>query len=165
MDEFDLMLKEYEDGLSSWQKLCSNIIYSKPIRFFKEVYSFFRYKIPRGFINLIIWFPVIWNDRDFDHWYFFEIIRRKLERMIHHHEKYQVFVGVEKEIKYMKICKNLIKRIQDDDYMFSGRYKDLTKLLPYSDNKPAFEWLKKYMQQDMDLLFKLLKKHVMKWWD
>lgn len=32
----------------------------------------------RGFKNLKKWFKVIWNDRDFDHYYLYVILEKKL---------------------------------------------------------------------------------------
>ena len=44
-----------------------------PIRLIKRFFSSIK--------NLIDYFPIIWNDRNWDHFYFIELIKFKLERM------------------------------------------------------------------------------------
>lgn len=39
------------------------------------------YFITRGIKNLVYWFPLIWNDRDWDHAYMEYILLHKLKRM------------------------------------------------------------------------------------
>lgn len=72
--------------------------------------------------NLIKWLPIIWQDRQFDHWYFYTIMEHKLDMMIQYYNKdvHKIglpYVGMESDIRYMKIAKRLIKILKDDDYM------------------------------------------------
>ncbi len=45
-----------------------------------KINNFFR-SIKYGIKNLITWFPIIWKDRDWDHWYLYKILRFKLIQM------------------------------------------------------------------------------------
>lgn len=119
-------------------------------------------KIYYGLINLVRWLPIIYNDRDWD-WAFLAIIMQyKIKKMKLYHVDKQSFVGVEQIIKKLTICENLLNRIVEEDYMDNPRYKTI---LNNVNRQAAYTWVKMYEQQDMDLLFKILNKHLKKFWD
>ena len=69
-----------------------------------------------GVGNLIRWFPVIWKDRWWDHYFIYPILHKKLSIMEHNirydgHHLYR-----EKDADQIKVCLLLIKRIMDDEY-------------------------------------------------
>lgn len=81
--------------------------------------------------------------------------------MIDYHQKHNIFVGCEREIRYMTICRFLVNRIMNDDYIMSKEFDRL-----YNINKrAAYNHARCIEAQDMDMLFKLLRKHLKKWWD
>lgn len=45
---------------------------------FKRIYEYCRYDIPRGIKNLVVWFPTVWRDRQWDFHYIYLILRHKL---------------------------------------------------------------------------------------
>lgn len=79
----------------------------------KELY----YNIKDGIINLIFWIPIIWKDRDFDSFYMYTMYYKKLEKMINYFESENCvgYIGIEKDIKRMKICKYILQRLVDSD--------------------------------------------------
>ena len=71
-----------------------------------------------GVSNLIRWVPVIWQDRDWDHHYFYDMMYHKLKYM----EEFltsdkTVAMHRPKHLRQLKIAKNLAKRIVDDEYL------------------------------------------------
>lgn len=90
--------------------------YWKVYRWFKWDAKHFHKDIEYGLKNLWKWFPTIWKDRDWDNHFIFEVIEFKLDNMISAFQDKQKFEGWEDDVKYMKICKKLIERIQINYY-------------------------------------------------
>jgi len=72
--------------------------------------------IKYGVRNLIKWFPVIWNDRDWDFFFIWTILHKKLELMekeirVNGHHKNNI-----RDANQIKLCVNLLKRLIDDQY-------------------------------------------------
>lgn len=74
------------------------------------------YKLKYGIKNLIAWFPVIWRDRDWDEWYLFNIMHKKLERMEKLHRNDGHFVRSEETADQIMVAKEALKRLIDDKY-------------------------------------------------
>ena len=81
----------------------------------KRITNFFR-SIKYGIENLIIWAPIIWKDRDWDHWYLYKMFKFKLIQMEKLHRKYGMSVNSENTADQMKICINLLERLINDEY-------------------------------------------------
>ena len=140
---------------------------------------------------LIKWFPVIVNDRQWDQIYFYIILEKKLELMIKDFTKYSNHLHVDKQIRYMVICKNLCKRLLDNDYAryhydkLDRVYGELNMTFTPIENSKCSQihinrknespmskrLFKKYTNievslrnHDRELLFKLLNKHLESWW-
>lgn len=90
--------------------------YWKLYRWWKWDARHFHRGIAKGFRNLWKWFPIVWRDRDWDDHFIFEALKFKLKNTADYFEEKQRFVGRENEVKYIRICEKLIKRIQDDYY-------------------------------------------------
>jgi secreted Zn-dependent insulinase-like peptidase len=151
----------------------------------------------RGIKNLIIWFPVIWEDQWRDDIFFFILIRKKLILMEKNFRKNGHHVGNEKDADKMRTCINLINRIYEDDYIEQA-YKNHDKRWGQvewssspTDNKYVRDIVRKYpnvktkndeklqekeaircsklvemqINQDIEMLFKILTKNIRSWWD
>jgi hypothetical protein len=70
----------------------------------------------RSFKNLVVWFPIIWKDRQWDRWYIEVILLKKISLMRKYHEERQFFVGWENEVKWMKTCERLLEYLTKDKY-------------------------------------------------
>jgi len=81
----------------------------------EKIKTFFR-SIKYGIENLIIWAPVIWKDRDWDHWYLYKMLKFKLIRMENLHRKYGHSVNSIKTADQIKICAKLLERLIEDEY-------------------------------------------------
>ncbi len=140
-----------------------------------------------GIGNIIRWFPVIWNDRDWDNSYLYIMLHRKRESM------YDFFTDDERtmaihhknHIKKLLICKLLIERILDQGYLdraltpYRNKYES-SKIIREVDSEGWVHFYggereelwdrcsehSYYMeQQDYKMLHELLAKYSDAWWD
>jgi len=150
-----------------------------------------------GIGNLIRWFPVIWKDRWWDHYFIYPILHKKLSVMENHFREDGHHVYHEKDADKIRVCVLLLKRIMDDDYMENAFKKhdekwgdsemmfvptenselsemkinyeniitDKDKEQERKDFKYAMEKEEYPRKQDIDLLFKMMSKHIRSWWD
>jgi hypothetical protein len=65
----------------------------------------------KGVLNLVHYFYVIWNDRDWDWCFMMDLQKRKLDSMIKHYETNNCFIDQEIELRYMKIAKYCIENL------------------------------------------------------
>jgi hypothetical protein len=130
--------------------------YWKTYRWFKWDAKHLHRDIAQGFKNLYKWFPIVWKDRDWDDHFIFEALKFKLKNTANYFEKRQRFVGWEDEVKYIRICEKLIKRIQDDYYQME--YMDYVNmefdLIPIA-NTDKFEYKSTVTEDNLDKYFAL----------
>lgn len=74
------------------------------------------HNIKYGIQNLITWFPVIWKDRDWDFFFIWIILHKKLDLMEKNIRSNGHHVNHERDADQIKLCVNLIKRLMDDNY-------------------------------------------------
>ena len=80
----------------------------------KRIYEYCRYDIPRGIKNLVIWFPTVWRDRQWDHQFIYIMLRQKLhftEQFIRHHG---VHVNNVEDADEIKTCVDILDRLIND---------------------------------------------------
>jgi hypothetical protein len=111
-----------------------------------KVFRIFR-NIRQGISNLIKWFPVIWKDRQWDHFFILSMLKFKLALMSKFFKTKACAMHAEEDAANMDKCIHLIDRILKDDY--SGSYAHQDYLL----------------KQDLTLLFEIMRKQVRCWWD
>jgi len=130
--------------------------YWKTYRWFKWDAKHLHRDIAQGFKNLYKWFPIVWKDRDWDNHFIFEALKFKLKNTANYFEERQRFVGWEDEVKYIRICEKLIKRIQDDYYQME--YMDYVNmefdLIPIA-NTDKFEYKSTVTEDNLDKYFAL----------
>jgi len=148
--------------------------------------------------NVIKWFPIIWNDRDFDGHYAFEILKFKLNKQAN----YVALKGNPIEAKHIRVVTRLIDLVQSEFYLmewadyyetewefsstedpafkkvtiktttenFSGFYSKYphayAKVVKPGDSKDLIAMnISVYNHNKAkDLLFKILKNDIEKWW-
>lgn len=74
----------------------------------------------RSIKNLIVWFPIIWKDRQWDSWYIEELLLKKLFLMRDYHQKRQTFIGWKNEVKWMSKCIQLLEMLTKNKYWEDG---------------------------------------------
>jgi len=93
-----------------------------------------------GCHNIIKWAPTIFKDRDWDGWYIYNILQKKIEfqrkEIIYANRHTQV----ERDNRDMTIALNLIERVKEEYY--GGEYLD------YYESKFRFEPIEKHNDDD-----------------
>ena len=140
-----------------------------------------------GVKNIIRWIPIIYKDRDWDYFFFMNIIQFKLKNMEKFFKEYGVSVNSERDAREMRKCILLLDRIMEDNYC-DREYNKLdkkwgkviidngklcrSKIISEEDEKQERKEIKRLIErenslknQDMDLLFKILRKQIFSWWD
>jgi hypothetical protein len=87
--------------------------------------------IQQGIWNLWKWRRVIWNDRNWDSHYIFNILQFKLELTANHLNQYSHHVDFERDVQRIKTCIRLIQKYQNEYYAME--YQD------YYENRFWFE--------------------------
>jgi len=151
-----------------------------------------------GIENLINWFPVVWKDRNWDHYFIYVILRKKLQLMEHQIRTFGHHTRNIEDADNIKICVNLLTRLIEDDYhemafkKHDEKWGDIElKTKPLEDNPDLYsvdfhrdgiktekdkEQERKEFQrackheanlreQDLDMLFKNMRKYIQTWWD
>ena len=87
--------------------------------------------IKRGIKNIIYWLPIIWKDRDWDYYYIYIVLKHKLQNLHDGLTKRNLYVNVEHDTKYIRLCINLINKLTTDYYE--------TEYLDYFKTNDTFE--------------------------
>ncbi len=74
--------------------------------------------------RFIAWFPIIWQDEDWDYVYLFKIMQLKISRIRHEVEKNHHHLNWQKDVRDMKVAEELLSRMG-----FSDFYDDLNEQL------------------------------------
>jgi hypothetical protein len=127
-----------------------------------------------GLRNLKLWFPLIWKDRQWDHYYLFKMLRMKLKLMEQFFRENAMHLGAEKDAKGMKVCVLLLDRLIEDNYLERAeRCLPGRSLLSFDRSEYRKEikrklWVERanmLSHQDLDYLGKIINKHSLSWWD
>ncbi len=138
--------------------------------------------------RIIRWLPTLWHDRDYDYSYILIILKKKIQFQREYIGKHDRHVRAQSDCKNMRIAEILIDRILKDDYIkvqraeleekwgqleFGGpRGLYRTKVITEKDREQELKDSRRMydhddymMNQDLDYLFKHLRKHIRYWWD
>lgn len=66
--------------------------------------------------NLIRWFPIIWNDKDWDDWYIFTILETKLKHQAKYIGDRDFHTRAKRDAEVMMTCVRLIKKVKEEEY-------------------------------------------------
>ena len=69
-----------------------------------------------GVKNLWRWFWVIWKDRDWDHHYFWEVLKKKVVQLRDEQLKDLSYSNSAREVEIMNTVLRLIDKVQHDEY-------------------------------------------------
>ena len=163
----------------------------------KKIWQFFR-STKYGIENLVAWFPIIWKDRDWDHWFLYKILHLKLKRMETLHRKYGNSIYREKYADQIKLAVLLIHRLIEDEYLENvlkpheekwgesefiftpipgdKEYSSLDIKVDKANTKEEkkqetkermilYKHSDALKKQDLDMLFKHMRKYIECWWD
>jgi hypothetical protein len=110
-------------------------------------YRFDGRHIPRNIIegikNIIYWFPIIWKDRNWDHHYIYEILKHKLKAQSKYIGDKNRHTRAKYDAQRMKLCVNLIQKIEDDYYgMEYMDYAETDFWFEDVEDKPGYSTIK-----------------------
>ena len=74
------------------------------------------YDLKYGIENVFHWVPVIWKDRNWDHYFIYVILRHKLRLMEIQIREYGHHVNKDRDADNIKVCVNLLDRLIADEY-------------------------------------------------
>lgn len=130
-----------------------------------KLYRWIRWQLPYqhkyikyGVKNLYKWFWVIWKDRDWDHYYIFEVLKFKLEKQAKHLGERDWHESSKRDAEIMMTCVKLIDKIQNESY-----FDEL-----YDSDQKSPEAIKIVIDRHNKakrLLFKIINDRIEGWWD
>ena len=107
--------------------------------------------------NIIRWTPVLWNDKDWDYYDIFEVLKTKLKFQSEYFRKHGYHESSEYDAQRMKLCIRLIDKVQNESYI-----NEILGLDP--DDEMIFKAVNKH-DKAKRILFKLLEQNIERWWD
>ena len=148
--------------------------------------------VPRNIIegvkNLIKWFPLVWKDADWDHYYIMQALRFKIKNTADYIEKHKRYENWERDVERMRLCVRLFDALHDDiyeleyqDYYSSGMFDE-----PIKDDLKTYlaKYPNEYRRIEKDteirdalrlggnghkratkILFTLIERNIYYWWD
>lgn len=132
----------------------------------KKIYEWFRYDLPRGIKNYWRWRRVIWEDCQWDWDTLARIMEFKLRLMADSTDNWHV-MSASRSKRQMLIVAHILKRLREDNYdpyviQFPGEIWDqsgrpMTRLSCRRADMQA--------KNEIELLGKILVKHMRSWWD
>ena len=118
------------------------------------------YNLRYGVENLIRWFPIIWQDRDWDQYYLLRMMEQKFRRMAWLQEKYGSGLYHMRYCRQLRIAALLCRRMMDDECYHENARKEFVD--------PSIAWAKEISaveKQDKEMLGRLIGKYIDHWWD
>lgn len=73
------------------------------------------YKFYIGIKNLIVYFPIIWNDRNFDYYFIYKLLHHKLKLTRNSIKKVNIHTSSKRDAEILNTIIKLIE-LQDSDY-------------------------------------------------
>ena len=113
----------------------------------------------RSIMHLIKWFPIIWKDRDWDHYYLLTIMQFKIDNTEKYISKANRHDDVPQISRNLKLCSSLIDKIKSGYY--EVEYQDYYKQeIDFIEDKLVFNVLEdnldKYIDKNKLIVSKLL---------
>jgi hypothetical protein len=132
-------------------------IYWAVYRWIKWDLPYIHYDLFYGVKNLVKWFRIIWNDRNYDYTFMLDIMRFKIESIAKLHHEHENF---HRESR-MRICIKLIDRIKDE-YYWQPHYEQIR-----TDPKMSLDLVyicRAKHDKAIKLLFKIMEQDIETWW-
>jgi len=111
------------------------------INIYNKIKDFY-YNI-KGYIkNIIKWSPILWKDRNWDHYYIIDTLRFKIENTSKYIEKNKRYVGWERDVERMNLVIKLIDKFQEGYYSCEYQNYHKSKFWFEDCKNPNFKQLK-----------------------
>lgn len=130
--------------------------------------------------NLIVWFLIIWKDRQWDHSYYEDLLLHKIKLQKDYFQRRQYFVGWENEVRWMSVCITLLTKLKNSEYWEDeyynkkpskrgfGEYYSQPKFQDYIEaccNKEGFVASDLWENKARTLFWKIFTWRYERWWD
>jgi len=112
-----------------------------------------------GITNLYRWRKVIYRDKDFDHWYIYEILKTKLQFQVEHIRKYGMHESANEDVAKIRECIELLDKVQNEYYI-----DEFLRSKAGWDQDSSEQAIQKHDNARKEL-FKLLEENIEDWWD
>jgi hypothetical protein len=109
-----------------------------------------------GIKNLIYWFPIIWKDRSYDHYYIYEILKHKIKKQAEYIGGRDFHTMSKRDSEIMMLVTRLIDKCNNGDYglEYMNYHKSEYNFLDIED-KPDYKKLDvKLLSENFDNYFK-----------
>jgi len=117
------------------------------MRRLKRIIDWLHYDLPYGIQNLIKFFPLVWNDRNWDWAYLYRLMQFKLEGMAKDTRKFGYHTNDIRYARHMELTAKVLGRLIEDDYLLS--------------NKKGWQ---KREARDKKFVFDMMRKYSKGWW-
>jgi hypothetical protein len=114
-----------------------------------------------GLKNLWKWRKVIYKDRDWDHYYIYEILKTKLQFQADYMRKHGYTESASENAKEILECIDLIDKVQNEYYLDLG----MKGLFDDNWNDVQFNEMVKKHDEAQAELFNKIRDNISKWWD
>ena len=117
--------------------------------------------IIEGLKNLWKWRKVIYKDKNWDHYFIYEILKTKLQFQADYMQKHGITESATETSKEILECVDLIDKVQNEYYLDMG----IKGLYDDNWNDAKFnEMIKKHDEAQAEL-FNKIRDNISKWWD
>jgi hypothetical protein len=113
-------------------------------QFFKRIYNLYR------------WFPIIWNDQDWDDHYIFEILKFKLKNQAEYIGYHDRHMSAKRDTEIMMLCVRLMDKVQHEWYgrEYQDYYKSDMRFIPSESHPGSYEMEVEILEENFDDYFK-----------
>lgn len=109
--------------------------------------------------HLFKWLPIIWKDKDWDHFYIYEILKFKIKNQADHIQS-NGLTDFDREYERMQTILKLLDRVQNEYYIEQLLVDDNVEL-----TEERLEYAYNQHEKAKNLVFKLIATNIEKWWD
>ena len=101
--------------------------------------------IRNGIVNMWQWRHIIWNDRDYDYAFIYDVLEFKLRKQMRYMKKRDRFVSTARSVEKMELACELIQRVRNDYYVdesfdYYNFEFDFVPIDDELDGKKLYEW-------------------------
>jgi hypothetical protein len=111
--------------------------------------------------RIIKWIPILWYDEDWDYFFVYTILQKKLETMRDYMLRTDIYTDGKRAASRMQTAINLIEKVKTEAYI--DGFLDMHESGGY--NKEQLDKAIKKHDRARTLLFNFLNHNISHWWD
>ena len=114
-----------------------------------------------GLKNLWKWHKAIYRDRDWDHWYIYQILKTKMQFQADYMRKHGITESASQTADEIEVCIDMIDKVQNEYHIDVA----IRGLVDEKWNDERFDEETKKHDELKKQLFQYLHDNIEKWWD